>query len=88
MNLINDEKWVYFGVTEISFKERFGHHTRETSNTSNEKIALSYQNIYGNSKMLIYYQLLNEVLLQSIIKNTIKCLSEKFYIIKSLNDLN
>ena len=88
MNPINGEKWVYFGVTETSFKERFGHHTRETSNTPNEEIALSYQNVYGNSKMLIYYQLLNEVLLQKYHQTTIKCLSEKFYIIKSLNDLN
>ena len=38
--------------------------TCETSNTSNTEIALNYQNIYGNSKMLIYYQLLNGVLLQ------------------------
>ena len=38
--------------------------TYETSNTSDTEIALNYHNIYGNSKMLIYYQLLNEVLLQ------------------------
>ena len=69
MNPINGEKWVYFGVTETSFKECFGHHTHETSNTPNEEIALSYQNVYGNSKMLIYYQLLNEVLLQKYHQN-------------------
>ena len=42
--------------------------------------------------MLIYHQLLNGYCYKSVIKNTIKfCksyLSEKFYIIKSLNDPN
>ena len=48
--------------------------TRETSITPNTEIALSYQNIYGNSKMLMYHHLLNEALLQIVIKNTIKFL--------------
>ena len=38
----------YLGVTETHFKERFGNHMRN-SNTPNTEIALSYQNIYGNS---------------------------------------
>ena len=38
--------------------------THKTSNTANTEIALSYQSIYGNSKMLIYHELLNRVLLQ------------------------
>ena len=48
--------------------------TCQTSNTPNTKIALSYQNIYGNSKMLIYHQLLNELLLKNVIKNTMRFL--------------
>ena len=46
--------------------------TRGTSNTANTEIAQSYQNIYGNSKMLIYHQKLNEYCYKSTIKNTIK----------------
>ena len=69
MNLIKDEKCFYFvrsyRVTETSFKERFVHHTRETSNTPNKEIAPSYESIYVNSKKLIYCQLLNRVLLQN-----------------------
>ena len=38
--------------------------TRETLNTRNTEITLSYQNIYVNSKMLIHHQLLNGVLLK------------------------
>ena len=38
--------------------------TRETSNTSNTETAQSFENIYGNLKILIYHQLLNGVLLQ------------------------
>ena len=38
--------------------------TRGTSNTPNTEIALSYQIMYENSKMLIYHQLLNGALLQ------------------------
>ena len=38
--------------------------TRGTTNTPNTEIALSYQTMYGNSKMLIYHQLLNGALLQ------------------------
>ena len=36
--------------------------TSQTSNTPNTEIALSYQSMYGNSKMLIYHQFLNEAL--------------------------
>ena len=35
-----------------------------TSNTTNTEITQSYQNVSGNSTMLIYRQLLNGVLLQ------------------------
>ena len=66
--------------------------TRGTSNIPNTEIAQSYQNIYGNSKILIYHQKLNGVLLQTYYQKQLNfcklCLSEKFYIIKSLNDPN
>ena len=48
--------------------------TRGTSKIPNTEIALSYQSMYGNSKMLIYYQLLSGALLQKCIKNTINFL--------------
>ena len=54
-----DKKKFYLGVTETPFKEHLGNHTQE-SNTLNTEITWSNQNIYGNSKMLIY-QLLNGV---------------------------
>ena len=38
--------------------------TSETLNISKTEIALTYQNIYGNSKILIYHQLSNGILLQ------------------------
>ena len=38
--------------------------TRKTSNTPNTEIARSYQNMFKNSKILIYHQLLNGVLLR------------------------
>ena len=63
-----------------------------TSNTPNTETTQSYENIYRNSKMLIYHQLLNEVLLQKCYQKQLNfcklCLSEKFYRIKSLNDRN
>ena len=70
----------YLGVTEKPFKECFGNHTLDFKTPEIQN--LTYQNMYGNSKMLIYHQLLNGVLLQKL------CLSEKFYIIKSLNKHN
>ena len=44
--------------------------TCETSKTSNIEIAMSYQNIYGNSKTLIYHQLLSNV--TKVLSKTIK----------------
>ena len=43
--------------------EKVSVNTRETSNTPNTEIASNHQNIYGNSKMLIYYHLLYGILL-------------------------
>ena len=66
--------------------------TGGTSNKPNPEIALSYQNMHGNSKMLNNHQLLNGALLQKCYQKQLNicklCLSEKFYIIKSLNDPN
>ena len=65
---------------------------RETLNIPNWELALSYQNVYENSKMLIYHQLLNGVLLQKCYqkhnKILVKYVSENFYTIKLLNDPN
>ena len=38
--------------------------TSTPKNTPNTEIALSYQDMYGNSEMFIYHQLLNGALLQ------------------------
>ena len=62
-NLTNDEKKFPLELQKHPLK-KVSVTTRETSNTSKTDIAQNYQNIYGNSKMLIYHQLLNGVLLQ------------------------
>ena len=62
-NLTNDEKKFYLGVTETPFKNVLVT-TCRTSNIPDIEIALSYQNMYGNSKTLIYHQLLNGALFE------------------------
>ena len=88
-NLTKDEKCFTLELQKYPLKKVLVT-THKTSNTPNTEIALSYQNIYGNSKMLIYHQLLSRVLLQKCSEkhNLIfaNYVSEKFYIIKSLND--
>ena len=66
--------------------------TRGISNTPNTEIALSYQSMYGNSKMLILPVIEWSIVNKSVTKSTIYfcklCLSQKFCIIKPLNDPN
>ena len=62
-NLINDEKKFYLGVTETPFKERFGNHMRDFKHPKYRN-STELSKYYGNSKMLIYHQLLNGALLQ------------------------
>ena len=69
-NSSNDDRKFHLGVTETPFKECFGNHMRTTS-TPNTEAALSYQNFYGNSKMLIYHQLLNRICYKGVTKNVI-----------------
>ena len=51
-NLTNDEKSFTLQLQKHSLKDILVT-TRETLNTQNTETALNYQNIYGNSKMLI-----------------------------------
>ena len=62
-NLTNDEKKFFLELQKYPLKNVLVT-TCGTSNTPNTEIGLSYQTMYGNSKMLIYHQLLNGVLLQ------------------------
>ena len=62
-NLTNDEKKFYLGVTETPFKNVLVT-TCRTSNIPNIEMVLGYQNMYGNSKTLIYHQLLNGALFE------------------------
>ena len=59
--------------------------TRETSKTPNTEIALSYQNIYGISNE---WSIVTKVLSKTQLDFRKLCISEKFYIIKLLNDPN
>ena len=53
-------------------------------------MALSYQNIYGNANIspVIPWSIVIKVLSKTQLNFCKLCLSEKFYIIKSLNDPN
>ena len=81
-NLTNDEKKFQLGVEETLFKARFCNHTQDFKHPKYKK-TLSYQNIYWNSKMVIYHQLINGVLLKHNSSFRLK-----FYLIKSLNNPN
>ena len=62
-NLTNDEKQFYFGVTEIPFKEGFVSHMWDFKHPKYRN-SFELSSMYGNSKMLLYHQLLNGELLQ------------------------
>ena len=62
-NLTNNEKKINLELQKHPLKNIFVT-TRGISNTPNTEIALNYESMHGNWKMLKYLQLLNGVLLQ------------------------
>ena len=90
-NLINDEKKFYLGVTETPFKERFGNHTRDFKHPKyrNSTELSKYVWEFKDAHITSYWM---EHCYKSVIKSTIffckLCLSQKFFIIKPLNDPN
>ena len=91
-NVTSDEKKLYLGVTETSFKQRFGNHTqpfkhpkyRNTTELSKYMWKLKETNI----SLVIEWSPVTKVLSKTQINFCKLCLSEKFYITKSLNDPN
>ena len=91
-NLTNDENKFYLGVTETPFKERFGNHTwgfkypkyRDSTELSKYIWELKDANISPE----IEWSIVKKVLSKTQLNFCKLCLSEKFYIIKSLNDPN
>ena len=91
-NVTNDEKIFYLGVTEIPFKKRFGNHTRnfkhpkQRYSTELSKYIRELKDV--NISPVIEQSIVTKVLSKIQINLCKLCLSEKFYIIKSLNDPN
>ena len=86
------KKSFYLGVTETPFKESFGNHMRDFKH-------LKYRNSTELSKYVwelkdahispvIEWSIVTKVLSKTQLSFCKLCLSEKLYIIKSLNDLN
>ena len=91
-NLTNDEKKFYLGVTETTFKERFGNHTRDFKyskyRNSTELSKYIWELKDANISPEIEGNIVTEALSKTQLNFCKLCLSEKFYIIKSLNDPN
>ena len=91
-NLTNDEKKFYLGVTETPFKERFGNHTRDYKHpkyrNSTELSKYIWELKDANISPVIEWSIVTKVLSKTQLNFCKLCLSEKFYIIKSLNDPN
>ena len=91
-NLTNDEKKFYLGVTETPFKERFGNHTQDFKypkyRNSTELSKYIWELIDANISSEIEWSIVTKVLSTTQLNFCKLCLSERFYIIKSLNDPN
>ena len=91
-NTTNDETKFYLGVAETPFKERFRNHMKE----------FKYDKYRNNTELSKYIWKLNDMNITPIIEWSIVkkvysktqlnfcklCLSEKLYIMKSINDPN
>ena len=90
-NVTNDEKKFYLGVTETRFKERFRNHTRDFKHPKDRNSTELSKYIWelkdANISPVTEWSIVTKVLSKTI-KFCKLCLSEKFYIIKSLNDPN
>ena len=91
-NLTNDEKKISLGVTETPFKERFGNNTRDFKHrkyrNSTELSKYIWELKDANISQFIKWGIVTKVLSKTQLNFSKLCLSEKFYIIKSSNDLN
>ena len=91
-NLTNDEKKFYVRVTETPFKERFGNHTRDFKHfkyrNSTELSKYLWELKDAHISPVMEWSILTKVLSKIQLNFCKLCLSEKFYIIKSLNDPN
>ena len=91
-NVTNDEKKFYLGVTETPFKERFGNHTRDFKHlkyrNSTELSKYVWELKDANISPVIEWSIVTKVLSKTQLNFCQLCLSEKLYIIKSLNDPN
>ena len=91
-NLTNDEKKFYLGVTETPFKERFGNHAWDFKypkyRNSTELSKYIWELKDANISPEIEWGIVTKVLSTTQLNFCKLCLSERFYIIKSLNDPN
>ena len=91
-NLTFDEKKFYLGVTETPFKERFGNHTRDFKypkyRSSTELSKYIWELKDANISPEIEWSIVTKVLSKTQLNFCKLCLSEKFYIIKSIKNLN
>ena len=88
-------KWwkkFYFGVIEKSFKECFGNHTWDFKHPKHRNWTELSKYIWGLKDVyilpVIEWSIVTKVLSKLQLNFCKLCLSEKFYIIKSLNDPN
>ena len=91
-NLTNNEKRFYLGVLETPFKERFGNHMRDFKypkyRNSTELSKYIWELKDANISPEIEWSIVTKVLSKTQLNFCKLCLSDKFYIIKSLNDPN
>ena len=91
-NLTNDEKKINLGVTVTPFKERFGNHKRDFKHpkcrNSSELSKYVWELKDAHISPVIEWSIVTKVLSKTQINFCKLCLSEKFYIIKLLNDPN
>ena len=89
-NLTNDEKKFYLEVTETPFKERFGNHMQDFKHTKyNTELSKYVWDLKdAHVSPVIEWSIVTKVLSKTQLNICKLCLSEKFYIIKSLNDPN
>ena len=86
------KKKLYVGVTETHFKERFGNHTQNFKHPKyRNSIELSnyvWELKDAHISPVIEWSIATKVLSKTQINFCKLCLSEKFYVIKLLNDPN
>ena len=91
-NLTSDKKKFYFEFTETSFKESFGNHTWNFKHpkyrNSTELSKYIWELKDANISPVTEWSIVTKMLSKTQLNFCKLCLSEKFYIIKSLNERN